>query len=99
MLTKITDLPSNVVGVRATGEVDKKDYEQVLLPALDNLSKKQDKLNYLMELDTDVKNFSLGAWLDDAGAEFSEMFSFAIPGETRGYTLDQLEEAKKWVAS
>ncbi len=120
MLSIIQDLPSHVVGIKATGTVNKEDFETVLIPALDDLVERTGKINYLLQLDTEVKNFSLGAWLQDAkvgltnftkwnkiaivtaekGVEkFSDIFGIAVPGESKGFSPDQLEEAKQWVAA
>jgi hypothetical protein len=35
MLKLMTTLPDHMVGVSATGQVDTKDYETVLMPAID----------------------------------------------------------------
>lgn len=66
MIEIINDLPENVIGFRATGKVTKEDYEKVLMPAVDAHSKKFNKLNFLLWLDTDVSNYTFGAWVDDA---------------------------------
>jgi hypothetical protein len=65
MLQFINDLPDYVVGIRATGIVDKEDYERVLIPRMEELSKKQGKVNYLLVLETDLKNFTAAAWWED----------------------------------
>ena len=66
MIEIINDLPENVVGFRATGKVTKEDYEEILIPAVDAQSKKFAKINFLLWLDTDVSNYTFGAWVDDA---------------------------------
>lgn len=66
MIEIIKDLPPHVTGFRAMGKVTKDDYEKVVIPAVDNLVKKSGKINFLLLLDTDVSNFSMGAWFDDA---------------------------------
>lgn len=65
MLELIKNLPKNVAGVRATGNVTKEDVESVLIPALDQLVAETDKIHYLLVLDTEVKNWDIGAWLSD----------------------------------
>jgi hypothetical protein len=35
------------------------------MPAVDAQSKKFNKLNFLLWLDTDVSNYTFGAWVDD----------------------------------
>lgn len=65
MIEQLMNLPPNVVGFRATGKVIKEDFEQVLLPEVEKLVKKTGKLNYLLILDTTLKEFSFGAWMQD----------------------------------
>jgi len=59
------NLPSNVVGFRATGNVTREDFEQVVMPEVERLIKKTGKLNYLLILDTPLKEFTFGAWMQD----------------------------------
>ena len=66
MLTKIEDVPSYVAAFKATGKVDKHDYDNVLVPELERLDKEHGHLHMLMVLETPVKNFTLGAWMEDA---------------------------------
>lgn len=65
MLRYIKDLPDHVVGIHAAGEVTKEDYEKVLIPRLEELVARQGEINYLLILETDVGNFTAGAWWDD----------------------------------
>ncbi|MFB9841749.1 SpoIIAA family protein [Mucilaginibacter ginsenosidivorans] len=65
MLKFINDLPADVVGVYASGEVNKEDYERVLIPRMEELAKKQGEISYLLVLETDVQNFSAAAWWQD----------------------------------
>ncbi len=120
MLQRIQDLPAHVVGITASGNVTKEDFEQVLVPALDLLAERKKELNYLLVLETPVKNFTLGAWWEDAkvglkhftkwnkvaivtaekGVEkFSDIFGLAVPGTFKGFSVDELDAAKQWVAS
>jgi hypothetical protein len=65
MLVKIPDLPPYVLGVRATGEVTAEDLENLMVPGLQQLVDNYDGIHYLLVLDTDVGNFTPGAWLQD----------------------------------
>jgi hypothetical protein len=65
MLHFINDLPDHVVGILATGEVDKDDYERILIPHMKELVKHQGEINYLLVLETDVQNFTAAAWWED----------------------------------
>jgi Protein of unknown function (DUF3478). len=65
MLTVIPDLPDHIFGVRASGEVTKDDLQQVLLPGLEKLTDQYKEIYYLLVLETDVQNFTAGAWIQD----------------------------------
>ncbi|MBC6109468.1 STAS/SEC14 domain-containing protein [Pedobacter fastidiosus] len=119
MLTEITGLPENIFGVRATGEVESEDLKNVLLPGLKRTADRFDEIRYLLLLETDVKNFTAGAWIQDAkaglqnftkwrkiaivsaekGVEwFSDIFTFATPGSSKGFKPEEFEEAKIWLS-
>ncbi len=66
MLQLMKDLPQHIVGVRAVGQVSKEDYEQTLAPAIEKVSKEFGEIDLLMLLETDITNFSYGAWMQDA---------------------------------
>lgn len=65
MLQFINDLPDDVLGIRAIGDVTKEDYEKVLVPRIDELVKKQRGIKYLLVLETTIQNFSAGSWWED----------------------------------
>ena len=118
MLQFINDLPDDVVGIHAIGEVTKEDFDQVLIPKIDDLSKRQGEIKYLLVLETDVSNFTLAAWWkdlvmglkhftewkriavvsDQKGVEwFTDAFKYFIPGNSKGFALNELEEAVEWI--
>lgn len=66
MIYPIENLPENMVGFKAVGNIYETDFIEVILPQVKALIDKTDKLNYLLVLDTSIKNFSLGAWFQDA---------------------------------
>ncbi len=66
MITQIENLPSNLVGFKANGEVTENDFTEVVMPKVKELIEKTGKLNYLLVLDTSIKNFTMGAWMKDA---------------------------------
>jgi hypothetical protein len=65
MIEKI-NAPENVVAFRATGEVTAHDYKTIIAPAIDQLVSKINKINFLFLIDTNLENFTLTAWLEDA---------------------------------
>ncbi len=65
MIETLNSLPANVAGFRATGEVTQDDFKNVVFPEVERLVEKQKDLNYLLLLDTDISNFTAGAWFQD----------------------------------
>lgn len=85
MITIISDVPDNVAAFRATGDVKKEDYRDVVIPAIDALVKKQGKINFMLVLDTAIRNFSIGAFLQDLGVglkHFTKWHRMAIVSES-----------------
>lgn len=66
MILYLEDLPANVAGFKAVGEITEVDFTEIVMPKVQALIDKTDKLNYLLVLETSLKNFSFGAWLKDA---------------------------------
>ena len=64
MIQLITS-PDKIAAFRAIGEVTKQDYENVVVPTVEAVVAKHDELNFLLELDTELGNFSAGAWFED----------------------------------
>jgi hypothetical protein len=119
MIKHLENLPSNIVGFKATGEITATDFTETVLPKVNELIEKTDKLNYLLVLETSVKNFTIGAWMKDvfmgikhltkwnraaivSDAEgvrnFTNFFSYLMPGEFRGFEHKDLQEAIDWVS-
>ena len=118
-MEQIHDVAEHVFAILASGDVTKEDYERVLLPGLEAHSKKQDKINLMLMLDTDISNLSIGAWIQDMWAgikhftkwnrvaivtdqkgveKFTDMFSYVVPGEFKGFTMAEANKAKSWVS-
>ncbi|SEM37415.1 SpoIIAA-like [bacterium A37T11] len=119
MIEIIKKLPDHVFGVKVKGEVTEVDLKEVLLPGLQELADTYGEIYYLLVLETDVKNFTAGAWVQDmlAGIKhfskwkkmavvsnqrgvrnFTDIVSAVVPGQAKGFSSDQLEEAKYWVS-
>jgi hypothetical protein len=120
MLQFINDLPDNIVGIHAVGEVTKEDFETVVVPKLDELVARQGEINYLLILETDVQKFTLGAWWNDLKVGLkhftkwkrvavvtdqqsvewftSNIFKYLIPGTSKGFSIDKLDEAVEWIS-
>lgn len=65
MLKLLRDLPDNVVGVRAIGEVDDDDYEDVLSPAIEDRLARHEKIRLLYVLGEEFTGYSDGAAWED----------------------------------
>lgn len=65
MVQVMSDLPPHVVGIHAVGEVTKEDYEKVVIPQIEKLARRQEELNFLFVLDTNVTDFSAAASWED----------------------------------
>ena len=66
MLKIMSDLPANVLGVSAEGKISGKDYETVLIPALEEKLKTNKKIRIIYQLGIDFSGFDMSAMLDDA---------------------------------
>ena len=66
MLKLIEGLPVNVLGVTAEGKITGEDYENVLIPLIEEKLKANKTIKMLYHLSNTFDGFSLGAMLDDA---------------------------------
>lgn len=64
MIQQINDLPLNMVGFRASGEVTKDDFPPVI-EAVEQAVERNGELNYMLVLENSPKDFTMGAWLQD----------------------------------
>ena len=65
MLRIINDLPGNVLGIEAEGEVTGADYENILMPAIDEKLEANKKIRFLYYLGSGFTGFSTKAMIDD----------------------------------
>lgn len=65
MITIINDAPENVAAFKAAGEITKEDFENLVIPHVKKKVEQFGELNYLLYLDTDLDQFTAGAWLQD----------------------------------
>src|SRR5688500_17982582 len=66
MLEFIEQLPDNMAGFKATGDVTKEDFTKVVMRKVQELVDRTGKLNYMLVLDTSLRNFTMGSWMEDA---------------------------------
>jgi len=65
MLEPVPGLADNIVGFSAKGRVARKDYETVLIPAVEAALKRHDKLRLYYELGPQFTGIDAGAVLED----------------------------------
>ena len=65
MISFLPNLPDNVIGIAASGQVEAKDYEYVLMPAVEAALQRHPKLRLLYRLGSDFEGFTPGAMWDD----------------------------------
>jgi hypothetical protein len=65
MIYRIIDLPANVIGFKALWDVTRQDFEEVVYPCVQNYVEKMGQTNYLLVLNSSVRNFTFCAWLKD----------------------------------
>lgn len=65
MIEQIKNLPDNMVGFRASGEVTQDDFE-IVHKKVGQFVDKKGKLNYMLYLENSPADFSFGAWMQDA---------------------------------
>ena len=65
MITRMPDLPDNVLALEASGEVTGEDYETVVIPAVEKMLAEHDKLRMLYQLGPDYTGFEGAAMWDD----------------------------------
>ena len=103
MLELIDGLPDNVVGVRAIGEVEDDDYEDVLVPAIDAARARHDKIRLLYVLGSEYTGHEADAMWEDTklGARtFTAYDKVAVVTDaTWLFHTDALAEATAWVTS
>ncbi len=66
MIKLLSDLPENVLGFEASGKVSGKDYETVLIPAVEAKLKTHPKIRLLYHLGSEFESYDLDAMWDDA---------------------------------
>ena len=66
MIELIQDLPDDVIGFNATGKVTGDDYEDVLIPAMEAVLEKQDKVRALALFGPEFDGYEAEAMWDDA---------------------------------
>ena len=64
MVELLKDFPPHVAAYRAWGAVSKEEYEQIVMARVDETAARFGKINFLVRLETDMDNYSIGAFFD-----------------------------------
>lgn len=120
MIEHIPTVPTNTAAFRAIADVNADDYKKVVIPVIEDLLKREDRINFLLVLDTSITDFTMGAIAQDLGLglkhftkwhkmaivsdskaieNFTNAFSYIVPGEAKGFPHNKLDEAILWVSS
>lgn len=65
MIEVIHGLPPHVTAFRATGTVTREDYQKIINPYVKKVADTHGKINYMLVLETELANYTLGAWIED----------------------------------
>ena len=76
MIEIIENLPENVIGFTAKGKVTGEDYENVLVPAVEEKLKKHGKIRLIYHLGDDFESFEAHALWEDAKVGLSHLTSW-----------------------
>ena len=76
MMERLPDLPENVVGIRAVGDVEDDDYEDVLIPAVEAALAGRDKIRLLYVLGPEFEEYERDAMWEDAKFGSHHLFDF-----------------------
>jgi SpoIIAA-like len=119
MIEVVQGLPAHVTAFRATGNVTKDDYHKVINLVVKSVAEKFGKINYMLVLNTKLKNYTLGAWIEDGLLgfryfskwkklaivtekdgikKFTNTFGIFIPCPARGFKMEEMDLAKKWIS-
>jgi len=72
----ITGLPANVIALTASGQVSAADYENTIIPLVDEKISQHGHIRLLYHLGPDFKRFTTTALWDDAKIGFHHLTSF-----------------------
>jgi hypothetical protein len=70
MITLLPGLPANVIGIEAAGKVERDDYEQTIVPQIDEKQRQFEKVRLLYVLGEAFEGYTAGAVWEDATLAF-----------------------------
>lgn len=76
MIEITSGMPNNILAVTAHGTVTAQDYENVLLPAVEEALKQHRKIRFLFRTGKDFSGYTAGAMWDDAKLGVQHLTAF-----------------------
>jgi len=64
MVELLTDFPPHVAAYRAWGAISKEEYKEVVMARVDEVADEYGRINFLVLLETDIENYSVGAFIE-----------------------------------
>lgn len=86
MVEILDDFPAHVAAYRASGAISKEEYEAIVMRRVDEVAAQYGKINFLVLLETDLDNYSVGAFFKYLKVSFEHFFRWnrmAIISEER----------------
>src|SRR4051812_16876081 len=74
MVELLKDLPPHVAAYKASGAISTEEYEAVVMARVDEVAATYGRINFLVQLETGMENYSIGAFIDYIKVSF-EHFS------------------------
>lgn len=76
MVELLNDFPDHVAAYAASGAVSKEEYRDVVMHRVDEVAERYGRINFLVRLQTDMGNYSIGAFLEYLKVSFEHFFKW-----------------------
>ena len=76
MITTIENLPKDVIGFRASGNIEAKDYQEIVVPKVEKYLQTHQNIRMVYQLDDDSASYTLGGMYEDAKLGLSHITSW-----------------------
>lgn len=93
MIEAIAGMPDGTIGFRVWGRVTAADYDDVLIRALREAVDEHGEVRLVFQAGPEFDAFNV-EWLRHS----MQVLGWMTPGEARLFAVDELDEAKAWVA-
>ena len=74
MVQLLENFPAHVAAYAASGAVSKEEYRDVVMHRVDEVAERFGRINFLVRLETDMGNYSIGAFLEYLKVSFEHFF-------------------------